>query len=166
MDLGHAAQGVCVLYPVALGLLQDLGALGEQADVLRHLHLPLLTADGVDPDVEGVELAGQRRQRQGADQIGQTGGADGIIEVQRAHAGHGAGAVGDAQTLLADQGLQRLDPGQAQGFRSRQKLALVIGPAQAQQHQAHMGQGRQVPGSAERALLGHPGGHALVQQLQ
>ena len=139
MHLGHAAQGIGVLHPVSLGIFQDLAVRGQKTDVLCHLHLADLPAYPVYPIFEGVELAGQSGQRQRTDQIRETGRRHGIIEMQRTDAGHGAGAVGDAETFLAHQSLQRLDPGAAQRFSPGQQLALIIGLAKSQQHQTHVG---------------------------
>ncbi len=119
----------------------------------------------MDPGIEGVELPGEGGKAEGRDHIGELCGPHGVIEVQSADACHGAGAVCDAEPLFADQRVQLFDAGAAQRLIPGEKLALVVGLPQAQQHQPHVTQRGQVAGGAERALLGDPGGDALVQKL-
>ena len=65
-----------------------------------------MATDLMDTLVKGAALTGERCQGQRGDHIGKLGSIQGIIQMQSAHAGHGAGTVGDAQTLLAGQGIQ------------------------------------------------------------
>ncbi|GFJ91743.1 hypothetical protein Prum_053850 [Phytohabitans rumicis] len=53
------------------------------------------------------------------------------------------------------QGLRAVDPG----------ARLVEHPALAEQHERAVGERRQVAGRAERAVLGHPRGHVVVEQV-
>ena len=140
MDLGDAAQGVGVLYARALAAGQDLGALCEKAHVFGHLNLSGVAAGGVHPLLESVQLSGEGGQRQGADQIGHPGRLEGVIEVERAYAGHGTGAVGQAKALLAHQGLQGLDAASRHGVAAGEPLPLIHGLSPAQEHQGHVGQ--------------------------
>ena len=119
----------------------------------------------MDAGVKGVAQAGEALEVHGADDVAQLGGADGVIQSQRAHAGHGAGAVGHAQALLAHQGVQSGDARLGHGVGAGHQLSLVVGLTLAQHGQSHVGQGGQVAGGAQRALLGDPGVNALVEHL-
>ena len=165
VDLGDTAQGVGVLNPGVLAVAQDLAALCQQADVLRHLDLPDLSPDRVHPLLKSVQLSGEGGEGHGGHQVRKLGRLDGVVEVQCPHAGHGAGAVGHAQALLAHQGLQGGEARTLHGLRAGEDLALVDGLAPAQEHQAHVGQGRQIAGGPQGALLGHHGDDAPVEHL-
>ena len=163
VDLGDAAQGIGVLDPVLLAVVQDLRAGQQQAHVRGHRHLALLAPHLVDPGVEGVPQAGEGLEVHRGHRIGQLGGADRVVEGQGADAGHGAGAVGHAQPLLAQQGVQGLDPCPLHGLPSGEQLPPIPGLSPAQQREGHMGQGGQVAGGPQRALLGHHRAHVLVE---
>ena len=120
---------------------------------------------GVHPLLEGVQLSGEGGESQGADEVGHPGRLEGVVKVQAAYAGHGAGAVGDAQALLAHQGVQGLDAGAGHGFAAGETLALIECLAPAQQHQAHMAERRKVAGGPQGAFLRDHRGHALVQHI-
>ncbi len=165
VKLGDAPQGVGVLHPVLLAVVQNFGALQQLAHVLGHQHLALLAADLMDAGVKGVAQAGEALEVHRADDVAQLGGADGVIQGQGAHGGHGAGAVGHAQALFAHQGVQGVDTRLGHGVGAGHELALVVGLSLAQHGQGHVGQGGQVAGGAQGALLGDPGVDALVEHL-
>ena len=119
----------------------------------------------MDAGVEGVAQAGETLEVHRADDVAQLGGADGVIQGQGAHAGHGAGAVGHAQAFLAHQGVQGGDARLGHGVGAGHQLSLVVGLALAQHGQGHVGQRGQVAGGAQRALLGDPGVDAGVEHL-
>ena len=119
----------------------------------------------MDSGVKGAAQAGQRFQRHGADDVGKLRGAERVIQRHRADRGHRAGAVGHAEALLADEGIERLDPRKAHGLRTGKALALVDSLAQAEHRQRHVRKRRQVAGGAERALLRHDGNDVLIEHL-
>lgn len=125
VDLRDTAQSVGVLDPCPLAPLQDLAAVGEEPEILRHLDLADVAPGGVHPLLEGAQLPRQRRQGQGADEVRQLGCLECVVEVQSSYTGHGTGTVGDAQALLTHQGIQRRDPRQGHGLPAGQFSALV-----------------------------------------
>ena len=154
VHLRHAAQAVGVLHPQALCRLQHGALLAAQDEVFRHQLLALMRPDLVHARVKGVELAQQRLQAQGRGGVRQLGCLQAVRQHQRADGAHRLGAIDQRQALL---GLQAVDAKPRAFHRqlARQQLVLVLGLAQAQQHQRHVRQRRQVTGCAQRALLGH-----------
>ena len=81
VNLGNAAQSIGVLHSGSLATLQDLTAIGEQTEIFCHLNLADMAPDSVHALLEGIQLAGEGRQGQRADQIRQTSCLHGIIQV-------------------------------------------------------------------------------------
>ena len=124
-----------------------------------------MATNGVNALFISIALAGQSGEGQRADQVSQLSGADGIVQIQCAYAGHSAGAIGDAQAFLADQGIQGGDTSLVHGLLTGHLSAMVVSHATAQQHQTHVAQRCQVTGSAQGALLRNDGGHAGVEHI-
>ncbi len=139
---------------------------GKKTKIFCDPDLSLLTPGGVHPLLEGVQLAAQSGEADGSDDIRQLGGLQSIIEIERADAGHGAGAVGDAKAFLADQRIQNGNPRQLHRLGAVVFHALKASPAAAQQNQPHVTQRSQIARGAERALLRDDGGNAAVEHLR
>ena len=165
MQLGDAAQSVSVLHAVLLAVVDDLGAFQQLGHVLGDLDLAFLMADDVDTRIERVAQTGQALEGHGADDVAQLSGADGVVQSQSADGGHGAGAVGQAQAFLGDQGGQGLDASSGHSLSAGHLNTVEPSLALAQQRQGHVSQRSQVAGGAQGALLGDDGGDALVQHL-
>ena len=166
MQLRDAAQGISVLHAVGLAVVQDLGAGEQLAHIRGDEHLALLAAHLMDAGIEGVAKAGQTLHGQGRDHVAELGGADGIVQGQRADGGHRAGAVGHAEAFLGHERVEGGNAGLGHRLRAGHLHALIHGLALAEHGQRHVSERREVAGGAEGALLGNDGGNALVEHLE
>ena len=163
MDLRDAAERIGVLHARALTSSRDLGAFGQQTEVARDEDLTGVAADGMHPLLEGVQLAGERGEGECAGDVRKLCGQQRVIEIQRADTRHGAGAVGDAEALLADERFQNGNGRLAHGLRAGETLTVEERFAASEQHKAHMRQRGQIAGRAQRALLRDHGRHAAIE---
>ena len=119
-------------------------------------------ANRMDPGVQGVLHTPVGFEAHGSGDVRRLHEADGVVDRQSAHGGHGLGAVDESQALLGHQ-LHSGNPGPFHGYVPGQDLSFILRLAQAQHGQHHVGQGGQVAAGAQGALLGNDRRNAPVQ---
>ncbi len=162
-DLGRAAEAVGVLDLLAR-LGQQLAPLGDPPDVLRRLEGAGVAAGLVEPLVVGDHVGVEDLEGHGRGDLGHLEPAVDVVNDQGRHAGDDVRAVDHGQAVPGVED-ERRDAGPLEGLGAGQALALVEGLALAHGDEGHLGHRRKVAAGADRALLAHHGGHALVEEL-
>ena len=167
VHLGRATQGVGVLDPVeaVLAVARHDAGVGEQpGQVAGRQSLPHLRSQGLEvgrEDAIGTHLSLDAHRR------GDVGGAQQRPQVgdrEHQHAEHAVGAVDQGQPFLGPK-LHGRQPCGRESVRGRHQCSVrVADVALPHQCQGAVGQGRQVAGAAERAVLPHHGRDARRQQ--
>ncbi|MNF98748.1 hypothetical protein D3C84_816190 [compost metagenome] len=154
--LGLAAQGVGILHLLAVVMGHaDLAAIHQQVAVAGGgIDLAALTAHLMDAGIERSATAQGGLHAHGTYGDGASEQILGVEQAFQRERRAGLGAVEQRQPLLGCQGdgLQARNLERSGGV---DQLALVAGLAFTYQQAAHMGQGRQVAGGADGALLRH-----------
>ena len=143
-----AAEGVGILHARAIPMRgADFAAASQGAEFARDRDLSGLAADLVNALVEGRIAAHQRIDRQGArdDRGGEhVLGAEQACQGER---GRYLRSVDERETLLGAERVRRESrPGET--FGRRHHFAADAHLADTQQHRTHMGERREIPGSA------------------
>ena len=116
--------------------------------------------------LEGPVGAEHRLDRQRRGDVGHREQVGRVMVGQQQHRQHSVGAVDQREPFLGREG-QRAAAGRGQSLGGGPARPVRPDhPALTQQHQATVGQRRQVPGGAERPVLRHPRHEIVIEQAE
>ena len=163
MHLRDAAETVGILH-VLFGTGDEFAPLQNLHETLCSRHLPFVTTELVRERIEGLDAAVEGVERKGADNVGPLRKTVGLYQRVNGMRAHELGAVQKGQTLLALK-LDGLPAELRPNVGSRPRLPVIDHLSHADKRQAHVGQGRQVAGSAERTLTVDHRQHVGVEHV-
>ena len=166
VHLGRAAHGVRVLDSgVVVAVRRDDGRAGEERPQVGRAHLlARLGPQGHDVGSEGLVGAEEALHAHRPGQVGGVQEATGVEAGQHEHAEHPVGPVDQREPFLGLE-LQRGHAAGGERGAPVHDIATDLDEALAEQHEGDVGQGSEVATAAERAVLGHDGCEAAVQQV-
>jgi hypothetical protein len=159
VHLRDAAQAERVLEPVVGVRGQDLAAVQERPQVRGGLGLARVRSGLLHPGVEAALVAAQHFQAQRPGRVGDRDERPGGVHRERPDAGDLVGAA-DERVPFARAGVERLDPGPAQGLSSGQQLAGEPRLSVPEHRESDVGGRGEV---SDGALRGRPGRDAAVE---
>ena len=165
-DLRDTSQRVGVLHLVRpLVRRDDLAPAEEPSQVRRDLAGAGLRLEGDESVVEGLRGSPQGLEGHRRGDLRVLHQAQSVVDQEGPDARHDGGPVDDREALLRLED-QRLEVRLREGLVARQHASVDLGLAFADQDQAEVGEGRQVPARPEGSAGGDHGMHAAVQELE